>query len=300
MTFKDILKKTKQEQDILTKAQFNYSTTASFQQDEISLCIFLNILYKNYVQSFYPNDVNFWPTIDRHPNILFLKDKKSSYVVIVLRSPIEPSITTINTEFVSFDIEKEHSISDVQKIIEKSFYIKKTDFIFAVEINNNPVHFNDDLLEAYITYNFKKHSMIMNKLPKKIFLSHKSKNKDQVKKYHNTLKLLGFSPWLDENDIHSGEVLHRSLLEGINQSCAIVFFITDAFHDKEFIQREIDLAINRNIKDDNFKIITLVFNNAKVPESLSNYVWKNINNDLDGICEILKALPLKIGDVFLK
>lgn len=61
---------------------------------------------------------------------------------------------------------------------------------------------------------------------RRIFLSHKSTNKPLVRDFYETLKLLGFEPWLDEKDMVAGDVPHRTLQEGMRSSCAAVFFIT--------------------------------------------------------------------------
>ena len=51
-------------------------------------------------------------------------------------------------------------------------------------------------------------------------------------------------------------------------------------------------------------IITLVFeeNGIKgtVPELLEPYVWKEPNTELEAIREIIKSLPLQIGNIFYK
>lgn len=40
----------------------------------------------------------------------------------------------------------------------------------------------------------------------KIFLSHKTINRDRVRKYSDILALLGFQPWLDEDSMVAGIV----------------------------------------------------------------------------------------------
>src|SRR6185503_11287988 len=55
-------------------------------------------------------------------------------------------------------------------------------------------------------------------------------------------------------------------------------------------------------RDDAFAIITLVFADAAgktgtVPELLEPYVWKQPSSDLQGLREILRALPKAIGKI---
>ena len=69
-----------------------------------------------------------------------------------------------------------------------------------------------------------------------IFLSHKSANKDLIRRYHAVLKELGYDPWLDEEAIVAGQTLHRALASGMDRSCAAVFFITPDFKDESWLK----------------------------------------------------------------
>lgn len=133
----------------------------------------------------------------------------------------------------------------------------------------------------------------------RIFLSHKSENKDRVRRYHRTLQELGYNPWLDESDMPAGTELNRGILTGVNESCAVVFFITEEFEDERTLSDEIDYAKSRRTEQGNkFAIITLKFpGSADVPALLKKYVYVQIDNDLDGIYEIVRALPIELGPV---
>lgn len=129
-----------------------------------------------------------------------------------------------------------------------------------------------------------------------IFLSHKWINKDLVRRYYRTLAALGFEPWLDEEDVATGDILHRALSVGMATSCAAVFFVTKDFKDETWIGREVDLAINRQVqRAAKFQIITLVFGDAEVPEPLQTYVYTRVDNDVDGLREMVRALPIELG-----
>lgn len=147
-----------------------------------------------------------------------------------------------------------------------------------------------------------KHEHVMGLRPMKIFLSHKGADKAKIREYHSMLKLLGFDPWLDEDAMTAGANLHRSLLQGMIESCAAVFFVTPNYVDDSYIATEIDYAIEeKRKKGDRFAIITLVFasENQKgaVPDLLRRYVWREPANDLEAFREIVKALPVSVGPV---
>lgn len=57
--------------------------------------------------------------------------------------------------------------------------------------------------------------MVMAQAPKRIFLSHKGIDKQQVRSYHRALESVGFSPWLDEADLAAGVELERGHFTGL-------------------------------------------------------------------------------------
>lgn len=150
-----------------------------------------------------------------------------------------------------------------------------------------------------------RHEVAMGVVGMKIFLSHKGIDKDRVRNYKQTLELLGFEPWLDEDALSAGVELERGIKQGFNDSCAAIFFVTPNFVDEDYLGTEVNYAISeKRKKKDRFAIITLVYeDNGKkgsVPELLEQYVWKEPKNDLEALREIIKALPVQAGKVFFK
>jgi hypothetical protein len=138
---------------------------------------------------------------------------------------------------------------------------------------------------------------------KKVFLSHKSLDKDYVNDFKKTLDLLGYDPWLDEDAMPAGTSLERGLLQGMQDSCGAVFFITRSFKDEGFLKTEVDYAIaEKRKKGDKFAIITLQFvdkdgGTSEVPELLKTYVWKTPKSSLEALREIVRGLPVIPGIV---
>ena len=133
----------------------------------------------------------------------------------------------------------------------------------------------------------------------KVFLSHKSIDKPIVSRYTSALKVCGFQPWIDDDEMPAGSHLDAALVNGMKESCAAVFFITPNFTDERFLKQEIEYAVNeeRNRPDD-FVIIPLLIGGASqgnVPTLLSRFVAKTAVDELGGLMEIIKALPIKLG-----
>jgi hypothetical protein len=143
-------------------------------------------------------------------------------------------------------------------------------------------------------------------MPKRIFMSHKGVNKPFVREFFQALKSTGFDPWLDEDAMVAGDSLERSLLKGMKESCAAVFFITKDYKDEKYLATEIDYAIaQKREKGNKFSIITLIFKESNdeqinVPELLEQYVWKEPSSHLLGFQEIIKALPIEIKSISWK
>ena len=147
------------------------------------------------------------------------------------------------------------------------------------------------------------HEFVMGVKKMKIFLSHKGADKPMVRKYKQTLEVLGFDVWLDEDALPAGTTLPKGILQGFKDSCAAIFFITPNYKDEGFLETEVNYAITEKMqKGDRFAVVTLVFSDddgktGEVPELLKTYVWKQPYDDLEAVQEIIKALPVKLGDV---
>ena len=133
---------------------------------------------------------------------------------------------------------------------------------------------------------------------RKIFLSHKGSDKDTVIDFRETLEELGYAPWLDDDAMPAGTLRERGLLQGMQASCAVVFFVTPSFKDEAYLATEIDYAIEaKRRKGDRFAIITLRLNGsgddgAPIPELLDRYIWKTPKTPLEALRDIVKALPI--------
>jgi hypothetical protein len=109
--------------------------------------------------------------------------------------------------------------------------------------------------------------------------------------------VLGLRPWLDEDDLPAGAELERAVQAGMKASCAAVFFITPAFSDVWYLRAVINYAITeKRQRAEAFSVITLLIRDEKatagrVPELLEPYVWKEPATSLQGLREILRALP---------
>nr|MBK7064143.1 TIR domain-containing protein [Deltaproteobacteria bacterium] len=142
-------------------------------------------------------------------------------------------------------------------------------------------------------------AIAVNERPHRVFLSHKSADKELVRRVHAALRELGFDPWLDDDAMPAGALTERALVDGIEQSCAAAFFVTSRFADEGFIATEIEHALHeqRN-RPDLFKIIVIEMGpGAMTPRLLSRFIHKRCDTELEAFTEIIRALPVKVGTV---
>lgn len=199
----------------------------------------------------------------------------------------EGSITEAGSEIIEQTAEGLSCLGFEREYIESLYSIKCHDDLLA---------WQRSLYNRFIERSREDKKLIASK----IFLSHKSTDKEKVREYARTLTGLGFDVWLDEDAMHAGVELERSILQGFQDSCAAVFFITPNYEDENYLRTEINYAISeKRKKGDKFSLITLVLSSEvkdiKIPSLLEPYVWKNVSSDLAGLQEIIKALPINIS-----
>lgn len=268
--------------------------------------------YREMVERVYPG-VTTWPIISgwnlvsaRYGSALVVLLKHTGFGGMKQTS----QLTTLHKDHVGVDVITQHNRSAVKARLESVFRPEPTDLLLvfedAIVAETDPktfqLQFRQPAVDEQLAEALVQHAFVQGLLPMKIFLSHKSADKPKVREYYETLKLLGFDPWLDEHAMTAGSNLERSLLEGMANSCAAIFFVTPNYQDASFLGTEVDYAIQqKRKKGENFAIITLVFEHGDrkgtVPELLRTYVWKEPSNDLEALREILKALPLRVGPV---
>ena len=163
----------------------------------------------------------------------------------------------------------------------------------------------NDTESTILSFQFTKKELAM-MIQQKIFLSHKGINKPFVRETAKLLTTLGFQPWLDEEAMSAGANLERSLLEGMRNSCAAIFFITPEYQDENYLATEIEYAIQeKRTKGDRFAIIAIVLSDKEgsvgtVPDLLRTYVWKQPENEIRMIDEIIRALPVRLDGIIWK
>ena len=251
--------------------------------------------YTKIVKEKYPQKSHSWPILSGYD---VLGGQFGNYIISILKDTGNPAMMSsgfIDLEFLSEYVTDINS-SNVEMVREKIRIerdLKHRDYVVILATNGNNLA---NELEKALKY----HEIITGVVKMKIFLSHKSIDKELVREVKKTLNVLGFDAWLDEDDLYAGVPLERSIMQGFKDSCAAIFFVTPDFKDEDYLGSEVEYAIaEKRLKKNNFAIITLVLEKngsfGVVPDLLSSYVYKQPKNELQMIQHIIKALPMKLG-----
>jgi len=252
--------------------------------------------YKKIVEAHYPGKSTFWPLISGcdtkfatfHGTLIIAFIHTGTRAFQKSDGLGELSSTTLDVSDITID-----NCDQVRSKLENFLSLKQQDGIIFIKQDIAPLAEFQKLLE--------RHELVMGGGAMKIFLSHKVIDKPMVRDFSDTLLLLGFQPWLDEDAMTAGVELERGILQGFKESCAAVFFITPDFKDESCLASEINYAIaQKREKGNRFSIVTIVFSvndkKGSVPDLLKQYVWKEPSSHLAALQEIIKALPIKIGN----
>lgn len=250
--------------------------------------------YRQLVDTKHPDAIQYWPLISGY-NVKI--GQHHDYAVVVMNHTgasgyIQSSaIGHLTDSLVGFSNINPENIDRVRKNIDRHFGVKSNDFSFIIKSDLSN-------LGRELQLALRKHENYLGRLPMKVFLSHKGIDKPRVRDFKETLSLLGFQPWLDEDAMHAGVELERGIIQGFKESCAAVFFITPNFVDESYLSSEVNYAIaEKRKKGKEFSIITLVYEidgkKGIVPELLEPYVWKEPRSDMEAFRELLRALPVQ-------
>ncbi len=134
----------------------------------------------------------------------------------------------------------------------------------------------------------------------KVFLAHISENKSKVRECYASLLSLGFSPWLDEEDILPGQEWRLAIKKAIKYSHVILVFLSKKAVDKTgHFQREIKMAIDYAMDqpEDQIFIIPVLLEDVEIPDSLSKYQWVRLDSSggLNRLARSLNERANKLG-----
>jgi TIR domain len=107
---------------------------------------------------------------------------------------------------------------------------------------------------------------------KRVFLCHAAEDKADVRKLYKRLRLSGFVPWLDEEDLVPGQEWQAAIQLALSDSAAVIVCLSSrAILKTGYVQKEIHYALERaeEMPEGRVYIIPVMLETCKIPERLS-------------------------------
>jgi len=113
----------------------------------------------------------------------------------------------------------------------------------------------------------------------KVFISHASEDKDRfVTEFAIRLRSKGVDAWLDKWEMLPGDSLVDKIFEeGLKEASAVIVILSSYSIEKPWVREELNASIVNKINKGT-KLIPVVLDECKVPESLKSTLWESISD----------------------
>jgi len=128
-----------------------------------------------------------------------------------------------------------------------------------------------------------------------VFISYSHSDEDIVVKIESALKNEGTRIWRDKQDIPAGDSISYAITEAIRSLPIFLLVVTRNALKSRWVQREIDLAVNSQLKEEKRIIPVLAekLKHSELPLGIDNLKCVDLYLDFDkGISEIQNAIRL--------
>lgn len=130
-----------------------------------------------------------------------------------------------------------------------------------------------------------------------IFLSHTSVDKPFVRELKNRLEAHGVkNVWLDEAEIMLGDSLTKKIDEGLKKTKYIGVVLSPRSIKSAWVERELEIAINREISTGEVVILPLLYEKCDLPSFLVGKMYADFTSSAEydeSINKILRRLKVK-------
>lgn len=127
-----------------------------------------------------------------------------------------------------------------------------------------------------------------------VFLSHNSNDKPWVRSLAKRLTEDGVVVWLDEAELKIGDSLIDRISEGIENMEFIAAVISENSISSSWVQKELSLAMSKEIKGERVAVLPLVIGKCDLPASLADKLYADFT-DSDNYDNEYRKLLRAIG-----
>lgn len=127
-----------------------------------------------------------------------------------------------------------------------------------------------------------------------IFLSHSHADKPFARRLAADLRLAGHAVWIDEAEINIGDSLIEKIREGLDQVDYVAAILSQASISSPWVTKELDIASNREIKENRAVVLPLMVEQVELPGFLMGKFYGDFTN-LNQYKDTLNLLLRKLG-----
>ena len=127
-----------------------------------------------------------------------------------------------------------------------------------------------------------------------VFISYNHKDKEFVDKLSLKLVYHNVKVWKDEWNISVGDSFIEKIQEALEKASYICVVFSHSSIKSEWVSREINAGLIREIEDKNLTILPIVIDDCKIPLLLRDKIYANFREDFDeGLKKLLVVLKKK-------
>lgn len=112
-----------------------------------------------------------------------------------------------------------------------------------------------------------------------IFFSYSHKDRDIVDRIAEDLQKFGFYIWIDKAEIKVGDSLIKKIREGIDKVEYVGAVISKNSINSEWVQREIDIAMNQEIEGKKVKVLPILIDTIDLPWFLKGKLYADFTDE---------------------
>jgi hypothetical protein len=132
--------------------------------------------------------------------------------------------------------------------------------------------------------------------PPRVFLSHSHHDKYFVRRLAHDLAGRGARIWLDEAEMLVGDSLIEKIRQGIDEMDYVAVVLSRHSVNSEWVRREVDVAMNQEIRGRRVKVLPLLIDDSELPGFLLGKLFADFRKSEayeDALNHVSQALELK-------
>lgn len=141
----------------------------------------------------------------------------------------------------------------------------------------------------------------MNQSSKGAFISYSHADKEFVDRLVADLQRCDVNLWVDKRELKIGDSLMRRIRKGIDNADYFLVIISEHSVKSEWVQRELDVAMNDEILTGRIKVLPLVLDDTDLPGFLKGKVYADFSKNYQiALQEVLTAIGVQDSDIAVK